>query len=93
MKNSLVQLAIAVIAVNAASQVPALAYDPKPMTMYVIGSNAPLPTRPNREMFGRLPEAEAKTEAMAPSIVASQVESTNPLKLRPAIQVTTAKGW
>jgi hypothetical protein len=92
MKNSLVQLAIAVIAVNAVSQIPALATEQKPVTMYVLGSNAPLPTRPNREMLGALPlPTETTTEAMAPSIVASQPDSN--VVLRAPIVVTTAKGW
>jgi len=88
MKNSLVQLAIAVIAVNAASQIPALAADDqKPQVLYVLAS----PTRPNCEMLGPLPLPGTVVESMAPSIVASQPESSN--SLRNPSRVTTAKGW
>jgi hypothetical protein len=92
MKN-LVQLLVAVMATSAFSQMPVNAADEQKNAMYIIGSDAPLPTRPNREMLGALPMPTKQQVSEQTVTVATGAGVTTQVQLRAPIEVTTAKGW
>ncbi len=87
MKN-VANLLIAVVAVSA-SQTAAWSSDHQKTTMYVLGSNAPLPTRPNREMLPALP---MPAPVSAKRAVPAQVNDESTSMLAPSETIHTEIG-